>query len=834
MNYQRKRVAKRLASGLLAGALALGGLAISGGSVSAKTPSSPSTNRLYGADRYETSVAIARNQVGVAGPSGGLVIATGENPTDALAASVLTSDTRPMLLVRKDSVPQSVADFITDFKSVLFVGQPRIYVIGGTNAISEAVATALGTLATTTGDTTPPLVTRISGADRFATAKAIGAVAGITNATDTMIIVNGEDGKWADALSAGPIASENTWPIVTTNASGLQASAKESVDAYIALAGSSKKFLIIGGPASVSTSVEEYLIGTKLIAPANIRRIGGVDRYHTNFLTNLYLAATWGGAKLALVSGEAPFDALAAASWAAKNNTHLVMTPAAGGNTFVSTLAGALNATVELGSNSELWVLGGRTAVSDTARSGYIAAATAENLTATLTDCVVGKATATLELSGRLTSTELSKVSVGAYMTLNAATAVGSALVDNAGPGDVTRQSFTVTLAAAPALGDTLKFSGFTEGATVLATGNYVHKRSIASATCAAAVDSTRPTATLRVITGATSGSTVTTSAGAILLLSTSEPVTLGGSTISANGTSVTGSAISFGSTALTKNVRAADISGTGTEFVITVATDETATLSAAAPYTVVTIASSWIKDLASPTTLSPVVDVVTTSAPDVTGPTLTAVGVTCTAGNLGSWTAGDLTLTAVALKALDGAVANQYTMSVVNSRGLLKPSVKVDATAKTITITADTGYHTVADVDNELDNAGIDSVNVTTANLTANGAKRVSATALPAVSLGGDHNCAVLVVGNEPFFLDTGFTVSVAGLSAGYVTNPGGTYSNAYNATGFTSLATSVDVITFTTKLLGAGSIGFDGSANGLFNQKGVVGGTPVTFTAG
>ena len=65
MNYQRKRVAKRLASGLLAGALALGGLAISGGTASANTPSSPSTNRIAGADRYETAVAIARNQLGL-------------------------------------------------------------------------------------------------------------------------------------------------------------------------------------------------------------------------------------------------------------------------------------------------------------------------------------------------------------------------------------------------------------------------------------------------------------------------------------------------------------------------------------------------------------------------------------------------------------------------------------------------------------------------------------------------------------------------------------------------------------------------------------------------
>ena len=66
MIIQRKRVAKRLASGLLAGALALGGLAISGASpVSANAPT---TARYSGLDRYSTSVEIARAIESGAGP----------------------------------------------------------------------------------------------------------------------------------------------------------------------------------------------------------------------------------------------------------------------------------------------------------------------------------------------------------------------------------------------------------------------------------------------------------------------------------------------------------------------------------------------------------------------------------------------------------------------------------------------------------------------------------------------------------------------------------------------------------------------------------------------
>jgi len=225
LTIQRKRVAKRLASGLLAGALALGGLAISGGSVSAKTPVSLSTDRIAGEDRYETSVAIARDYYTT--PSSefgakGLVIASGEAPYDALAASSLAGMIdAPIVLVKKDSLPSSAADLLDDYKANFRAASSasRVWVIGGTSAVSDDVIDAVKAIIHT-GDATPMTVSRIAGDDRYATAKAVADIAGLTDALDRMIIVSGENGKWADALSAGTVAAVNKWPIILTDSTG--------------------------------------------------------------------------------------------------------------------------------------------------------------------------------------------------------------------------------------------------------------------------------------------------------------------------------------------------------------------------------------------------------------------------------------------------------------------------------------------------------------------------------------------------------------------------------------------------------------------------------------
>ena len=62
---------------------------------------------------------------------------------------------------------------------------------------------------------------------------------------------------------------------------------------------------------------------------------------------------------------------------------------------------------------------------------------------------------------------------------------------------------------------------------------------------------------------------------------------------------------------------------------------------------------------------------------------------------------------TADATKGPQGVAGNGYKMYVINSRGLALPTVVVDDTAMTITITADLAYTSISDVQSAYANAG-------------------------------------------------------------------------------------------------------------------------------
>jgi peptidoglycan hydrolase-like amidase/putative cell wall-binding protein len=98
--------------------------------------------RLKGANRYETSAAVARYTIGtpVVFTYNEVYIATGEQYADALTGGTLAGFRRkPLLLTQKDTCPAGTAAFLTERKT----GIERIYLFGGTAAISEAGAKAI-------------------------------------------------------------------------------------------------------------------------------------------------------------------------------------------------------------------------------------------------------------------------------------------------------------------------------------------------------------------------------------------------------------------------------------------------------------------------------------------------------------------------------------------------------------------------------------------------------------------------------------------------------------------------------------------------------------------
>ena len=145
--------------------------------------------RIGGADRYETSTLVA-DEFATANPD--VILANGEpgNYADALSANTLAGEKNiPVLLTRKDKTPASVLAQLKED------GTKNITVVGGTSVVSDAQVAALKAAGYT--------VTRVAGADRFATNADIIGASGAA-AGDTGLIATGFN--FPDALAAGPVS----------------------------------------------------------------------------------------------------------------------------------------------------------------------------------------------------------------------------------------------------------------------------------------------------------------------------------------------------------------------------------------------------------------------------------------------------------------------------------------------------------------------------------------------------------------------------------------------------------------------------------------------------
>lgn len=86
--------------------------------------------RFNGSDRYDTSVKIANHFAS----RDNAILASGENYPDGLSAITLSNKYNgPMLLTKKNSLPDTVKNSIKDSKT------KNVYIVGGTNSISNSI-----------------------------------------------------------------------------------------------------------------------------------------------------------------------------------------------------------------------------------------------------------------------------------------------------------------------------------------------------------------------------------------------------------------------------------------------------------------------------------------------------------------------------------------------------------------------------------------------------------------------------------------------------------------------------------------------------------------------
>ena len=138
----------------------------------------------------------------------------------------------------------------------------------------SATATT-GAAAATSRDVLPsataPAVTRLSGADRYATSAAVSR-ASFPQPTARVVYLASGSG-FADALSAGPAATAQGGSLLLTAPSSLPAATATELDRL-----RPPRVVVVGGPGAVSDAV----LRAARAYSASVTRVGGRDRYATS------------------------------------------------------------------------------------------------------------------------------------------------------------------------------------------------------------------------------------------------------------------------------------------------------------------------------------------------------------------------------------------------------------------------------------------------------------------------------------------------------------------------------------------------------------------------
>lgn len=175
-------------------------------------------------NRYGTAAAIATadQEAWVNTDGKGLdvvYLVSGETYADALAAGGAAANTRgALLLTHQASLPPESLAALTS------INPPRVSVVGGTGAVSAAVMTSVQQALPEAA------VTRLAGADRFATAVAVSSVAfpgGTALTADGVFLTYGYN--FPDALAAAPLAGGWRASTLLTRATCMTAATRAEV-----------------------------------------------------------------------------------------------------------------------------------------------------------------------------------------------------------------------------------------------------------------------------------------------------------------------------------------------------------------------------------------------------------------------------------------------------------------------------------------------------------------------------------------------------------------------------------------------------------------------------
>jgi uncharacterized secreted protein with C-terminal beta-propeller domain/putative cell wall-binding protein len=251
------------------------------------------TERIVRGDPTTAAVALSQARFADAGARTGrradyVVLSRDDDFPDSLAGAALT-DAGPLLFTTPRVLTAATANEIA---RVLPPGG-RVYLLGGTGAISAAVEDGLR-------DNGYEVV-RLAGATRVETALAVADAVRARHPGDTVLVARAEGtddnpgSGWADSVTGGAYAAARAMPVVVTPTDALHPAVAAWLDAD-----APARTVLLGGPAALSGAVER--------AVPNARRVSGVERTATAaaIVRDLWALDDDGRRNYVVVNGEHP------------------------------------------------------------------------------------------------------------------------------------------------------------------------------------------------------------------------------------------------------------------------------------------------------------------------------------------------------------------------------------------------------------------------------------------------------------------------------------------------------------------------------------------------
>jgi len=250
------------------------------------------TERLGGADRYATAVAISK-RLFPDGTAPVVYLASGETFPDALAAGPVASrQGGAVLLTKRDALPAVVE------AELIRLAPARVVLVGGPAAVSAAVLDRVKAILAAAA------VERVAGIDRYATAAAMSASAFAPGEAPVAFLATGT--AFPDALAAGSVAAQLGAPVLLTRPDRLPSATAAELARL-----RPGRVVIVGGPGAVTGAVATAV---KAVV-ATVERVAGADRYATAVaIADRFLPSAKG---VVAATGLAFPDALAAVPLAA-------------------------------------------------------------------------------------------------------------------------------------------------------------------------------------------------------------------------------------------------------------------------------------------------------------------------------------------------------------------------------------------------------------------------------------------------------------------------------------------------------------------------------------